>query len=89
MKLRLAVDGQAARGHVFPNRGAGADGCPSTHRDGRDQLHGRGAELRCIETRPAGKGETQRTLLAGAARDAAQVVDAAGLAALCMGRAGE
>ena len=52
-------------------------------------LHGRGAELRCIETRPAGKGETQRTLLAGAARDAAQVIDAAGLAALCMGRAGE
>lgn len=46
-------------------------------------LHGRGAELRCIETRPV-KGDVQRTLLAGAARDAAGVGDAAALAALCV-----
>ena len=45
-------------------------------------LRGRGAELRCIETRPV-KGELQRTLLAGAARSAAGVTDAAALAALC------
>lgn len=45
-------------------------------------LHGRGAELRCIETRPA-RGETQRTLLAGAARAAAGVTDADALLALC------
>lgn len=48
-------------------------------------LHGRGAELRCIETVPAGAGDVQRTLLAGAARDAATVDDAAALAALCDG----
>ncbi len=47
-------------------------------------LHGRGAELRCIETRPAG-GEVQRTLLAGAAQQAAGVVDGATLARLCGG----
>jgi hypothetical protein len=47
-------------------------------------LHGRGAELRCIETEPAAGGETQRTLLAGAARDAASAGDAA-VAALCAG----
>ena len=34
-------------------------------------LYGRGAELRCIETRPL-KGDLQRTLLAGAANDAAK-----------------
>lgn len=45
-------------------------------------LHGRGAELRCIETRPV-KGDLQRTLLAGAARDAASVTDGTALAALC------
>ena len=45
-------------------------------------LHGRGAELRCIETQPA-KGDVQRTLLAGAARSAHGVVDAPALAALC------
>lgn len=45
-------------------------------------LYGRGAELRCIETVPAG-GDVQRTLLAGAARDAAATGDAAGVAALC------
>ena len=47
-------------------------------------LHGRGAELRCIETRPV-QGDVQRTLLAGAARAAATVADAAVLAALCSG----
>ncbi|HEY4559408.1 MAG TPA: LolA-related protein, partial [Lysobacter sp.] len=45
-------------------------------------LHGRGAELRCIETQPA-KGDLQRTLLAGAAVSAAGVDDAARLATLC------
>jgi hypothetical protein len=48
-------------------------------------LHGRGAELRCIETHPV-NGDVQRTLLAGAARDAAGVRDAAALAALCTTR---
>jgi hypothetical protein len=48
-------------------------------------LHGRGAELRCIETRPV-KGDLQRTLLAGAARDARGITDAAALAALCQAR---
>ena len=46
-------------------------------------LYGRGAELRCIETRPAAAGEVQRTLLAGAAREAAEVATGAALAALC------
>jgi hypothetical protein len=46
-------------------------------------LYGRGAELRCIETRPAAAGEVQRTLLAGAAREAADVATGAALAALC------
>ena len=50
-------------------------------------LHGRGAELRCIETVPAGEGDVQRTLLAGAARDAAAAADASALAALCDGAA--
>ena len=45
---------------------------------------GRGAELRCIETRPT-QGDVQRTLLAGAARAAETVSDAAALAALCTG----
>jgi hypothetical protein len=50
-------------------------------------LYGRGAELRCIETRPL-KGDLQRTLLAGAANDAAKVgsgkaSSADALAALC------
>lgn len=50
-------------------------------------LHGRGAELRCIETEPAGEGGTQRTLLAGAARDAtaSAPADAAAIAAACGG----
>lgn len=47
-------------------------------------LRGRGAELRCIETRPT-KGELQRTLLAGAARAAGDAGDGAALAALCRG----
>jgi hypothetical protein len=48
-------------------------------------LHGRGAELRCIETEPAGGGEVQYTLLAGAARDAAANAnaDTAAIVALC------
>jgi hypothetical protein len=46
-------------------------------------LYGRGAELRCIETRPAAAGEVQRTLLAGAAREAIDVTTGAALAALC------
>ena len=45
-------------------------------------LHGRGAELRCIETTPA-SGALQRTLLAGAAREAAAVVDGTALARIC------
>ena len=45
-------------------------------------LYGRGAELRCIETRPA-KGDLQRTLLAGAAREAAGATTSQALAALC------
>jgi hypothetical protein len=45
-------------------------------------LYGRGAELRCIETQPA-KGPVQRTLLAGAAREAASVTTTAALATLC------
>lgn len=51
-------------------------------------LHGRGAELRCIETFPAGDGAVQRTLLAGAARAAAGVGTATALASLCSGDAG-
>jgi len=51
-------------------------------------LHGRGAELRCIETQPV-KGDMQRTLLAGAARAAEGVVDADALRALCTGDARE
>lgn len=45
-------------------------------------LRGRGAELRCIETRPV-DGALQRTLLAGAAREAIQAGDAADHEALC------
>ena len=45
-------------------------------------LRGRGAELRCIETRPV-KGDLQRTLLASAARSAHGANDGAALAALC------
>lgn len=49
-------------------------------------LHGRGSELRCIETRPV-EGEVQRTLLAGATSAAAADMDAAALVALCNGEA--
>ena len=45
-------------------------------------LHGRGAELRCIETTPV-EGAVQRTLLATAARAASGATTAASLAALC------
>ncbi|WP_220480986.1 LolA-related protein [Marilutibacter penaei] len=47
-------------------------------------LRGRGAELRCIETWPAG-GDAQRSLLAGAVLEAGDAIDAAGLAAVCHG----
>ena len=47
-------------------------------------LHGRGSELRCIETMTP-VGEPQRTLLAGAAHDAGAIADAQALAALCHG----
>ncbi len=47
-------------------------------------LYGRGAELRCIETRPR-EGDTQRTLLAGAVRDARNLSAAVEFAALCHG----
>ena len=50
-------------------------------------LHGRGSELRCIESIPAGDGAVQRTLLAGAAADAAGVESAKAIAALCTGNA--
>ena len=45
-------------------------------------LYGRGAELRCIETRPV-KGDLQRTLMAGAASQARDATTATALAALC------
>lgn len=47
-------------------------------------LHGRGDELRCIESTPA-KGEAQRTLMGAAAQAA---VDGADVAALCRGSGG-
>lgn len=51
-------------------------------------LHGQGAELRCIETRPAGDAPVQRTLLAAAAVAAAGVETEQALATLCQdGRA--
>ena len=51
-------------------------------------LRGRGAELRCIDTRAAGNAPDaqQRTLLAGAARAAAGIDAPDRLAALCHGR---
>lgn len=48
-------------------------------------LHGRGAELRCIETRTPADPEPQRTLLASAAIAAAEITDAGRFAALCHG----
>jgi Outer membrane lipoprotein carrier protein LolA-like len=45
-------------------------------------LYGQGAELRCIETRPA-KGDVQRTLLASAARAVKPESDAAAIRTLC------
>ncbi len=49
----------------------------------RITLHGRGAELRCIETAAAKGGEVQRTLLATAARAAEDLIDGNALAAVC------
>lgn len=46
------------------------------------RLHGQGAELRCIETRPV-KGEAQRTLLASAALAVTAATDAAAMQTLC------
>ena len=46
-------------------------------------LHGRGSELRCIETEPVRGGEVQRTLLASAARAANGIADGRSLADLC------
>ncbi|PPU72060.1 MULTISPECIES: LolA-related protein [Xanthomonas] len=48
------------------------------------RLYGRNDELRCIESVPV-KGDVQRTLLAGAAREAASVTDATALTTLCHG----
>lgn len=45
-------------------------------------LYGQGAELRCIETRPA-RGELQRTLLASAAQAVTPTTDGAGFERLC------
>lgn len=45
-------------------------------------LHGQGAELRCIETRPV-KGDLQRTLLASAALAVKPATDAKAMEALC------
>lgn len=45
-------------------------------------LYGQGAELRCIETRPA-RGELQRTLLASAAQAVTHTTDGAGFERLC------
>lgn len=45
-------------------------------------LYGQGAELRCIETRPA-RGELQRTLLASAAQAVTSTTDGAGFERLC------
>ena len=50
-------------------------------------LHGRGAELRCIETRPAARdAPVQHTLLSTTARTAPVVMDAGTVAGLCRGR---
>lgn len=48
-------------------------------------LHGRGAELRCIETRSPGEADPQRTLLASAATAAAEIADASRFVAICHG----
>jgi hypothetical protein len=45
-------------------------------------LHGQGAELRCIETRPT-RGDLQRTLLASAAQAVTPTTDSAGFERLC------
>ncbi|WP_170156548.1 LolA-related protein [Solilutibacter pythonis] len=48
-------------------------------------LYGRGAELRCIETRAVAGGEIQRTLLASAARALPAGADAARVERACHG----
>lgn len=49
-------------------------------------LHGRGAELRCIETRPAARdASVQHTLLSTTARTAPAVLDAGQVVGLCRG----
>lgn len=59
---------------------------PALARQLRDiTLYGRGAELRCIETRLGDAPEPQRTLLAGAAAAAARLTDRTTLAGLCHG----
>ncbi|MDH5833247.1 fatty acyl CoA synthetase [Luteimonas sp. M1R5S59] len=50
-------------------------------------LHGRGADLHCIENTPV-KGDVQRTLTGVAAEAAIRAGDAADIAALCRGGAG-
>ena len=47
-------------------------------------LHGRGSELRCIETMTAA-GDAQRTLLAAAVDEADAMADAKALAEICQG----
>ena len=65
---------------------AGAEGRALAAKVRDIALYGRGAELRCIETRPVERRELQRTLLAGAARARRrQSADADALAALCRG----
>lgn len=46
-------------------------------------LHGRGMELRCIETRAVASGEIQRTLLASAARALPSTADEEQIKTLC------
>ncbi|QSX79301.1 LolA-related protein [Agrilutibacter solisilvae] len=79
---RLATDGTRARWTMTltPRDAALAARLQSV------TLYGRGAELRCIETQPT-RGETQRTLLAGAAETARNVTAAGALATLCYGGA--
>ena len=48
------------------------------------RMYGRGIELRCIESHPV-QGDVQRTLLAGAAREAHEIRAVDGLVALCRG----
>ena len=87
----LAGDADAlARDYRIESRGSREDWtlvmqprAPALAASVRDiTLRGRGAELRCIETRPV-EGALQRTLLAGAARAAVAAGEAADDEALC------